>query len=101
NIGGVHTAFSATCAYELMNLVEEKNNLALARTHFIEDGFKAFFKLSTIFRAGDKPCEVESNDAATLHAFRNVLRGDAQGQAFDDGGFAGSGIANQDRVGFC
>ena len=65
--------------------------------HFLEDGFQALFELAAEFRAGDQRAHVERDDALFFQAFGNVAAHDALGEAFDDGGLADAGLADQHR----
>ncbi len=83
-----------------MELVDEKNDLALGLDDLVEDGLEAIFELASIFRAGDERAHVEHDDLLVLETFGHILVDDASGQAFDDGGLADAGLADEYRVVF-
>src|SRR5207302_379101 len=54
--------------------------------------------LAAVLRTRDERCEVERVDLLVLQQLRHLVRGDARGEAFDDGGLADAGLADQHRV---
>ena len=66
--------------------------------HFAEHAFQALLELAAIFRAGDQRAHVEGEQLLVLQALRHVAVDDAQREAFDDGGLADAGLADQHRV---
>ena len=51
-----------------------------------------------ILRAGDERAQVERDESLVLQAFGHVAVDDALRQAFDDGGLADAGLADQHRI---
>ncbi len=51
-----------------------------------------------IFRAGDQRAHVQGDDALVLQDGGDVAVEHADGQAFDDGGFADAGLADEDGI---
>ena len=98
HVRGVHRAFGRARADQRVQLVDEENDFALRVFDFFQDGLQAVFKLAAIFRAGQHGAQVERNDALVLQDFRHVARDDALRQAFDDGGLAHAGLADQHRI---
>ena len=48
------SAFGIACTYNSMKLIDKKDNFTLRVGQFFEQGFKAVFKLTTVFCSGDK-----------------------------------------------
>ena len=97
-IGGVHRAVRLAGADQRMHLVDKEDDLPFRRLHFGEHGFQALLELAAIFRAGDERAQVEGEDLLLFQAFRYVALHDAIGEAFDDGGLADAGLADQHGV---
>ena len=64
----------------------------------LQHSFEAVFKLAAILCAGEHGAEVERDDALVAQALGHVAGDDAAGEAFDDGGFAHAGLADEHRV---
>ena len=67
---------------------------------FLEHGLEAVFELAAILCAGEHGAEVERDDALVSQAFGHVAGDDAAGEAFDDGGLAHAGLADEDGIVF-
>ena len=67
---------------------------------FVHDRLDALLELAAVFGAGDHQREVERDDALVAEEFRDVAVGDFLGQAFDDGGLADAGLADEHRIVF-
>ena len=66
--------------------------------HLLQHGLQPLLELAAIFRAGDQRAHVERQQLLVLQALRHVAVDDAQRQAFDDGGLADAGLADQHRI---
>ena len=64
----------------------------------LQHGLQPLLELAAIFGAGDQRAEVERQQLLVLQALRHVAVDDAQRQAFDDGGLADAGLADQHRI---
>jgi hypothetical protein len=80
-----------------VELVDEDDGVLILHQLF-HDGLKALFKLAAVFGAGHDEREVESEDALVGEETGNVAVGDALCEAFDDGGFADAGLADEDGI---
>ena len=58
-IARVHRAFGFARPNQCVHFIDEQNDMAFARLHFIEHTFEAFFKLSAIFGARNQTAHVE------------------------------------------
>src|SRR5262249_10171447 len=99
HVGSVNRAFASTCADERVKLIDEQDDLALRVFDFFQNGLQAVFELATILRAGEHGAQIKGNDALIFQNFRDVTRDDALSKAFNNGGHADAGLANQHGVG--
>ena len=76
----------------------KQNDLAVRLFDLLQHGLEAVFELAAILRAGDHRAEVERDDALVLQNFGHVAGDDAARQAFDDGGLADAGLADQHGI---
>ena len=94
----VHRAFGGAGADDGVQLVDEENHLAGGVRDFLEHRLQPLLELAAVLRAGDERAHVERDDLLVLQALRHVLPDDALRQAFDDGGLADAGLADEHRV---
>ena len=97
NVGGVERTFRRSSADEGVQFVDEDDGI-LRLHQLFHDGLEALFELAAILGAGDDQRKVESQDALVGEERRNFAVGDALGQAFDDGGLADSGLADEHGI---
>ena len=97
NIGGVERAFGRSGAHQRVQLVDEDDGV-LVLHQLLHDGLQALFELPAILGAGDDQRKIQRQDALVGQERRHVAVGDALGQAFDDGGLAHAGLADQHRI---
>ena len=98
HVGRVHRAFRGAGADDGVELVDEEDDLAGGIGDFLEDRLQPLLELAAVLRAGDQRAHVERDDLLVLQPLGHVLPHDALGQAFDDGGLADAGLADEDRV---
>ena len=94
----VHRAFRRAGADHGVELVDEQDDLPARIDHLLEHGLQAILEFAAVLRAGDQRSHVERHDLFVLEALGHVAADDALGQAFDDGGLADAGFADQDGV---
>ena len=94
----VHRAFGRAGADDGVQLVDEEDDLALRVGDLLEHRLQPLLELAAVLRAGDERAHVERDDPLVLQALGHVAADDAAGQAFDDGGLADAGLADEDRV---
>ena len=97
DVGGVERAFGGAGADEGVELVDEDDGVLILHQLF-HDGLEALFELAAVLGAGDDEREVEGEDALVGEEAGNVAVGDALGEAFDDGGLADAGLADEDGI---
>ena len=98
HVAGVHGAFGGSRADHGVHLVDEQDDLPGGVGDLLEYGFEALFELAAVLGAGDESAHVELHQALALEAFGYVAVDHALGQAFDDGGLANAGIADQGGI---
>ena len=98
HVGGVHGAFGGARADQRVQLVDEENDLSGGFGDFLQHGLQAIFKFAAVLGAGDQGRQVQRHDALGLQHLGHVARDDALRQAFDDGGLADAGFADQHRI---
>ena len=94
----IHRAFGGACADDRVQLVDEENDLALGVGDLLEHGLEPFLELAAILRPGNERSHVEREDLLVLEPFRHVAADDPLRKAFDDGGLADAGLADEHRV---
>ena len=97
-VGRVHRAVGLAGADQRVHLVDEQDDAAVGRRHFLQHGLQPLLELAAIFRAGDQRAEIEREQLLVLQALRHVAVDDALRQALDDGGLADAGLADQHRI---
>src|SRR5687767_2996322 len=88
-VSSIHSTFtSATSSNQGVDLVNEKNNLAVRICHFLDDCFQTFFKFTFVLRPSHKQSHVKRNENFVLEIFRNVPIHYTLGHSFDDSRFS-------------
>src|SRR3546814_11474471 len=67
-VRGVHRAFGLAGADQRVHLVDEQDDLALGRLHFVEHALQPLLELAAIFGARDQRAHVEREQTAVLQA---------------------------------
>lgn len=93
--GGVPPAARAD---DRVQLVDEGDDLAVARLDLGEHGLEPLLELTAVLGAGDHGAEVQGDEALVLEGLGDVALDDALGQALDDGRLADAGLADEHRV---
>jgi hypothetical protein len=99
HVAGVNGAFGAAGADQGVQLVDEQDGV-LGASDFIHDRLDALFELAAVLGARDHHGQVEHDDALVAEELGNVAVDDHLGQAFDDGGLADAGLAQQHGIVF-
>ena len=98
NVGRIHGAFALTGTHEGVDFVDEEDDATLSGGHFVDHALEALFKFAFVFGTGHECAHVEREDALVAQVLRYVAASDALCQTFDDGGFTGTGFADENRV---
>ena len=95
----VHRAIArGTGAHDGVQLVDEQDDLAVRLLDLAQHGLQAVLELAAVLGTSDHGAQVERDDVVIFQAGRNVAGDDALRQAFDDGGFADAGLADEHGV---
>ena len=89
---------AAARADQRMQLVDEADDLAVGIDDLLHHGLEAVFELAAELGARDHGAEVDGDQLLVLELVGHVAADDALRQAFDDGGLADAGLADQHRV---
>ena len=100
NVGCVHGAFALAGTHEGVDFVDEEDDAPFGGRHFVDHALEALFKFALVLGTGHEGTHVEREDAFVAEVFGHVATSDALCQAFDDGGLARTGFANEDGVVF-
>jgi hypothetical protein len=97
DVGGIERTFGRACADERVQLIDEDDGV-LVLHQLLHDGLQALFKLAAILGASDDQRKVERKDALVGEEARHFAVGDLLREAFDDGGLADAGLADEHRI---
>ena len=95
--GGVDRALGRAGADEVVELVDEQDDVA-ALGDLLHHLLQALLELTAVLRPGDERREVERVDLLALEDLGHLARGDARGEALDDGGLADARLADEHGV---
>ncbi|MNM52088.1 hypothetical protein D3C81_631600 [compost metagenome] len=98
HVARVHRAFALAGADHGVQFVDEQDDLAFVLGQIIEHGLQPLFEFASELGAGNQRAHVQRQHALAAQAFGHFVVDDALGQAFDDGGLAHAGFADQHRV---
>ena len=98
HVAGVHRALGGAGADHGVQLVDERDDLAVALLDLVEHGLEPLLELAAVLGARDHRAEVERDQPLVLQRLGHVPGDDALGQALDHGGLADAGLADQHRV---
>ena len=90
--------FGRAGADDGMKLVDEQDDLPFGFGDLLQDGLEALLELPAVLRTRDQRAHVEREDLLVLQAFGDVTADDSLRQAFDDGGLADAGLADEHRI---
>ena len=97
-VRGVHCPFRLAGADQRVHFVDEQDDAAFGRRHFVEHRFQPLFELAAIFGPGDQRAHVEGEQLLVANRLGHVAVDDAQRKPLDDRRLADSGLADQDRI---
>ena len=99
DVGRVERTLGGARTDERVQLVNEDDGVLILH-QLLHDGLEALFKLAAVLGSRNDEREVEREDALVGEKRGHFAVGDALGKAFDDGGFAHAGFADEHRVVF-
>ena len=95
--GGVDGPLGCARADQGVQLVDEQDDVA-AGADLLQDLLQALLEVAAVAAAGHQGAEVEGVELLALQRLGHVVGDDALGQAFDDGGLAHAGLADEHGV---
>jgi hypothetical protein len=98
HVARVHRALGLAGADHGVQLVDEDDGLAFVLGEFVEHGLQALLEFAAELGAGQQRGHVERQHALALERIGHFAGDDALRQAFDDGGLAHAGFADQHGV---
>ncbi len=98
HVAGVDRALGLAGADHGVHLVDEEDDAALVLRDFLQHGLQPLLEFAAVLGAGQQARHVEHQHALFLQGLRHFAIDDALRQAFDDGGLADAGFADQHRV---
>ena len=98
HVAGVHRALGRARTDDGVQLVDERDDLALGVGDLLQHRLEPLLELAAVLRARHHRTEVERDEALVLQALGHVALDDAPGQALDDRGLADARLADQHRV---
>ena len=98
HIAGVHRPLGRACTDDRMDLIDERDDLAVRVLDLVEHALQALLEFAAVLGAGHHGAQVQGDQLLVLQGARHVAGHDALRQAFHDGGFADAGLADQHRV---
>jgi hypothetical protein len=81
-----------------VQLVDEEDDLAVARGDLFEDGLEPLLELAAVFRAGEERSDVEREHALFLQTLGHVAAHDALREPLHDRRLADAGLTDEHRV---
>ena len=98
HVAGVDRALGAARADDRVQLVDERDDLAVGVGDLLEDGLEPLLELAAVLRARDHRADVERDQPLVAQALGHVALDDAAGEPLDDRGLADAGLADEHRV---
>jgi hypothetical protein len=98
HVRGVHRPLGGPRAHDGVQLVDEHDQLLGRAPDLVDHGLEPLLELAAVFRPGDHPSQVESDDAPVGERLGNLVVDDALCDTFDDRGLAHARLAEQGRV---
>ena len=98
HVAGVHRTLSSAGPDDRVQLVDERDDLALAVDDLLQDGLETLLELAAVLGARDHRPEVQRDHPLVLERLRDVAGHDPLRQPLDDRRLAHAGLPDQDRV---
>src|SRR5690606_11711461 len=96
--GGVHGALSGAGGGDAVQFVDEDQHVVVVLLELPQQVPEPLFEFAAVLGAGHQAGHVEGDDAFAGQRPRHVSAHDALREGFDDGGFAHTGVADEDGV---
>ena len=100
HVASVHRTLCLAGTHHGVDFIDEQNGLPLVFGQLVQHRLQPLFKLTAKFRTGQQRRHVQGQHTFAFERIGHFTGDDALRQAFHNGGFADTGLANQDRVVF-
>ena len=81
-----------------MQLINKQDDLALALSHFLQNGFQTFLKLAPIFCSRHQSSHIQRKNLFILQTLRDIPPDNTLCQTFHNGGLTYAGLSDQNRI---
>ncbi len=98
HVAGVDRPLGATGADDRVQLVDERDDLALAVGDLLEDGLQPVLEFAAVLGPGDHRADVERDEALVAQPLGHVALDDASRQSLGDRGLADARLTDEHRV---
>ena len=98
HVAGVDRAFGTARADDRVQLVDERDDLAVAVDDLLEHRLQPVFELAAVLRARDHRADVERDQPLVAQTLGHVAFDDAPRESLGDGGLAHARLADEHRV---
>ncbi len=98
DVGGVHGAFALACSDESVDFVDEEDNLAFGRGHFVDDGLQTFLEFALVLGTGHEGAHIERVYLLAAQVLGHVTADDTLRESFGDGRLARTGFADKHGI---
>ena len=98
HVARVHRALGRARADHRVQLVDERDDLAVALPDLVQHGLEPLLELAAVLGPGHHRAEVQRDQPLVPQGFGHVAGHDPLGQPLDDRGLAHAGLADQHRV---
>ncbi len=98
HVAGVHRPFGPARADDGVELVDERDDLAVGVGDLLEHRLEALFELAPVLRPGHHGREVERHHTFVAQPLGHVALDDAVGEALHDGGLAHTRLADEHGI---
>ena len=97
-VGGIHRPIRLAGADQRVHFVDEQDDFAVFRLHFVENGLQPLLEFAAELCARDQRAHVERHQLLVFKALRHVAIDDAQRQTLGDRRLADAGLTDQHRI---
>src|SRR6185295_11214361 len=94
HIRSVDRAFGSAGAHQRVQLIDEKNYLALCGFDFLQYCFETLFEFAAILCTRQHRSEIATDHALVAESLWNITRHNPLRETFNDCGFADAGLAD-------
>ena len=98
HVAGVNGTLGGSGANHGVNLINEKNDLALGLADFVHDRLESLLKFAAELAACHQGTHVKRDDTSPFERIGDIIGGDFLGQPLGDGGFAHAGLTDDHRI---